>query len=59
MERLSVRLDDDEFRSLDALGGKNRTENTKLAIKYAKKYKKLVGKDVNNRTDTEYKEKEA
>lgn len=44
MDRLSVRLTDQEFILLDSFGGKNRTENVRRALKFAKKYKKALDK---------------
>tara|TARA_R110000772_G_scaffold156794_1_gene268026 strand:- start:643 stop:831 length:189 start_codon:yes stop_codon:yes gene_type:complete len=60
MDRISVRLSDHEFTDLDALGGKNRTDNVKLAIKLAKKYNKHIGKKngKKKRTNTDHKTEE-
>lgn len=59
MERLSVRLTDHEFTDLDSMGGKNRTDNTKRAIKFAKKYKKIMDKkDGKKRANSKHKKKE-
>lgn len=58
MERLSARLNEHEFNDLDNLGGKTRTENTRLAIKYAKKYKKMMDKK-NGKSNTKHKKKKA
>lgn len=58
MDRLSVRLDDHEFIDLDNMGGKNRTDNTRLAIKYGKKYKKQMDKK-NAKANTKHKKKKA
>lgn len=57
MERLSARLTEHEFSDLDSLGGKNRTENTRRAIKFAKKYKKIM--DKKNGKNTKHKKKKA
>ena len=57
MDRLSARLSDQEFTTLGSMGGKNRTDNLKLAIKYAKKWKKKHGK--NKSADTNHKAKKA
>ena len=56
MDRLSVRLEGADFKKLDSLGGKNRTENTRLAIKYAKKW---VKKHEKQRTDSKHKAEKA
>lgn len=57
MNRLSVRLDDHEFADLDALGGRNRTDNARLAIKYAKKYIKITDKKNGKKSRTNSKRK--
>lgn len=51
MDRLSVRLTDAEFRSLDSLGGKTRSDNLRLALKYSELYR------IANGTDFKHKDK--